>query len=47
MSSQLGLSDRQVNLACRQQGLLHLYKEFCTQGRCDSCELAQKKENKD
>jgi hypothetical protein len=40
MSSQLGLSAGQVGLACRQQGLLHLYKEFCTQGKCGSCELA-------
>lgn len=28
-----------LNSACRQQALLHLYKEFCMQHRCPSCPL--------
>jgi len=39
MRLQLGLKPPAVNTARRQQGLLHLYKRYCTQGRCAECEL--------
>ena len=35
MKAQFGLQSTQVNSAQRQQGLLHLYKKWCTQGRCE------------
>ncbi len=41
MLKQLSLDYRQVNSARRQQGLIHIYKTLCTQGKCDSCELAK------
>ena len=41
MSHQLGLSRSLVNSALRQQGLIHIYKTLCSQGRCDSCPLKQ------
>jgi hypothetical protein len=28
-----------VKTARRQQGLLHIYKRYCTQGRCVECSL--------
>jgi hypothetical protein len=37
MASQLGIKRSQVKTAMRQQGLLHLYKRFCTQGKCLEC----------
>jgi hypothetical protein len=37
MTSQLGIKRSQIQTARRQQGLLHLYKRFCTQGRCGEC----------
>ena len=37
MMSQLGIGHRIVNSARRQQGLLHIYRTLCTQGRCDLC----------
>ena len=40
MRAQFGLKSPQVNSAQRQQGLLHLYKKWCTQGRCKECEVA-------
>ena len=42
MQRQFGLRSSQVNSARRQQGLLHLYKKWCTQGRCRECRLAEK-----
>jgi hypothetical protein len=39
MVSQLGVNRYLVNSARRQQGLLHLYKNFCSQGRCGDCPL--------
>jgi len=39
MRAQFGLKRAAVNTARRQQGLLHLYKRFCTQGRCGECAL--------
>jgi hypothetical protein len=40
MAGQLGLDSSLINSACRQQGLIHIYKTFCTQGRCDICRLS-------
>jgi hypothetical protein len=39
MRIQFSLKNSQVNSTQRQQGLLHLYKKFCTQGRCQECEV--------
>ena len=39
LRAQLGLKPSVINTARRQQGLLHLYKRFCTQGRCGECAL--------
>lgn len=33
----LGLKPAMVNTACRQQGLLHIYREFCIRGGCGRC----------
>jgi hypothetical protein len=30
-----------INSARRQQGLIHLYKNFCTERRCNQCPLAE------
>ncbi len=43
MMGQLGLSNVLVNSAQRQQGLIHIYKTLCTQGRCENCSLSQLK----
>jgi hypothetical protein len=37
MLGQLRAGKELVNSALRQQGLLHLYKAYCTQGRCLEC----------
>ena len=39
MRRQLGVSRLPVNSARRQQGLLHVFKTFCSQGRCVACPL--------
>jgi len=39
MRSQLQIGHGMVNSARRQQGLLHLYRTMCTQGRCEYCPL--------
>ena len=39
MGRQLGLSGKLVDSARRQQGLIHLYKTLCTQGKCGECPL--------
>jgi hypothetical protein len=41
MSRQLGLEERVVNTARRQQGLLHIYKVFCAVGGCQRCPVSQ------
>jgi len=41
MKNQLDLDSRLVNSARRQQGLIHIYNNLCTQGRCDSCPLGK------
>lgn len=43
MTGQFGLSRKEVKTARRQQGLLHVYKELCVQGRCGECRLSQLK----
>jgi len=40
MAGQLNLERGAVNSACRQQGLLHIYKTRCAQGECGDCPLA-------
>jgi len=35
-----GHNPKLVNSALRQQGLIHLYKNFCGEGECHSCPLA-------
>ena len=39
MSKQMGRSCMPINSAQRQQGLLHIYKTLCTQGKCAVCPL--------
>jgi hypothetical protein len=39
MKSQLRIGHRLVNTARRQQGMLHIYRTLCTQGRCECCPL--------
>jgi hypothetical protein len=39
MRHQLGISRCPVNMARRQQGLLHIYKTLCAQGKCRECPL--------
>lgn len=43
MTGQLNLERGAVNSACRQQGLLHIYKTRCSQGECGACPLASAK----
>jgi hypothetical protein len=42
MRKQLGIPLKTTATALRRQGLLHLYKTFCTQGRCEECPLGEK-----
>ncbi|MGD1119112.1 MAG: DUF2851 family protein [Dehalococcoidales bacterium] len=37
MNRQLGIGRGLSRTACRQQGLLHIYKTRCSQGRCREC----------
>jgi hypothetical protein len=39
MLQQLNCSASLIKTARRQQGLLHIYKSLCTQGKCRECEL--------
>jgi hypothetical protein len=41
MRQQLRITSFLVNTARRQQGLIHIYKTFCLEGRCDRCSLAK------
>lgn len=41
MRRQLGLVGRDVASACRQQGLIHLYRTRCIQGKCAGCRMRQ------
>jgi hypothetical protein len=47
MKEQLALSGKYINTARRQQGLMHVYKEFCTRGKCGDCELGEFKPGRD
>ena len=41
MKKQVGLEDS-VNLtACHQQGLIHIFKNYCCEGRCGQCPLVE------
>ena len=39
MQAQLGLEASHVFNACQQQGLIHLYKDYCKEGNCSECPL--------
>jgi len=39
MIYQLGISRYAVNSARRQQGLIHIYRTMCSQGRCGDCPI--------
>lgn len=39
MRKQFGLDLKSTATAVRRQGLMHIYKVFCTQGRCGECAL--------
>ena len=39
MRKQLGIGRRLINTARRQQGLMHIYKTLCSQGKCIECPL--------
>ena len=40
MRNQLGISRYLVNSAQRQQGLIHIYKTLCSQGKCHDCPIS-------
>ena len=39
MRNQLGINSYLVNSAQRQQGLIHIYRTLCSQGRCCNCPI--------
>jgi hypothetical protein len=39
MCNQLGINSYLVNSARRQQGLIHIYRTLCSQGKCYDCSL--------
>lgn len=39
MKKQLGISSNLIGTSQKRQGLIHIYKTLCTQGKCDSCPL--------
>jgi hypothetical protein len=41
MASQMNLDSKLLTLACQQQGLIHLYKNFCVLGKCRECCLSR------
>lgn len=41
MKGQLGLDGCLELTACRQQGLLHIFKDYCCRGRCRVCPLVR------
>ena len=41
MRKQLGIGRYFINSARRQQGLIHIYKTRCSQGKCDACPLGE------
>jgi len=40
MRVQIGIEKRSLNSARRQQGLIHLYRAYCTAGKCYDCPVA-------
>ncbi|MBI2852938.1 MAG: DUF2851 family protein [Chloroflexi bacterium] len=46
MCRQLGVDRKLVNSARRQQGLLHIYKNLCSQGKCGECAIASRQPKK-
>jgi hypothetical protein len=43
MVRHLGLDGKVVNSACRQQGLIHIYKNYCVTGKCRECRMQNSK----
>jgi hypothetical protein len=41
MAKQLCLSDRFNLTACHQQGLIHIFRNYCREGRCTECPLVR------
>ncbi len=41
MAKQMGINSDLVDSAQRQQGLIHIYKTLCSQGKCDCCPLGE------
>lgn len=41
MVRQLGLDGKMMNTFRRRQGLLHIFKTYCSEGRCQNCPLAK------
>jgi hypothetical protein len=39
MARQLRLEDNSHSTACRQQGLIHIFTDYCSQGNCTECPL--------
>jgi hypothetical protein len=39
MKKQVGLEESFDLTACRQQGLIHIFKNYCCEGRCEQCPL--------
>jgi hypothetical protein len=41
MKKQVGLEESANLTACHQQGLIHIFKDFCCEGRCGQCPLVE------
>jgi len=41
MRRQLGMAGRDTASACRQQGLIHVYRTRCIQGKCPGCPMSR------
>jgi hypothetical protein len=39
MAKQLGLEELPNFTACQQQGLIHIFRQYCREGRCSQCSL--------
>ncbi len=39
MREQLGLAAGQIKTACLQQGMIHIYRQYCIRGKCRECRL--------
>jgi len=47
MLGQLSLSGHDINGACQQQGLIHIFQTMCRQGQCHACTFDLSRENAD